>query len=511
VDTSSAIAPDSGAFGTDARAKDATAVFDAHRPADAFEDDAAPLFDAQSPADAFEVDATPTNDAAAQLDAVSPSDAGATACGSSDASASSPGADAAVGTDANSNSDTSVPDAATSDAGALAPARPFKQIAVGGGFACVIDANDAVACWGANSLGQTGAPPAYSTPSLQIVQGVSGVSSLALGDAHACALSAGMVWCWGSNIYDQLAHPSGTEGDGTCALFDSAACATTPVKVDGIGPVRSISAAGNRVCALTQDGNVWCWGETAGAVIPPNATSCGGNIDFSYCFATPTQDTNVSGLSSLAISRLHACGIASGALECWGDNSFEEISDSVVCPNGETCAAPVSRADLGAVASFGLGENVTCVTRSGCVACFGRNDEAQLAHAPGTMGDGSCFGTPGFACNGASTAIASLAGARALAVGAWSSCVIASDGAVACWGSNGDAELGHAAGTHGDIQCGSSSQSQCSGTPTSVDGITGATALAAGLGTACAIDGASHVWCWGHDGNSILAPTRVDP
>jgi serine/threonine-protein kinase len=40
------------------------------------------------------------------------------------------------------------------------------------------------------------------------VSGLTGVTSIGLGDSHACAVSGGMVWCWGYN-------EDGETGDGT--------------------------------------------------------------------------------------------------------------------------------------------------------------------------------------------------------------------------------------------------------------------------------------------------------
>jgi alpha-tubulin suppressor-like RCC1 family protein len=75
----------------------------------------------------------------------------------------------------------------------------------------------------------------------------SGVSSVALGDSHTCAVKTdGSLWCWGNNFYGQL-------GDGTNTSRN------TPVQIMSSG-VSSVSLGGDHTCAVKTDGSLWCWG-----------------------------------------------------------------------------------------------------------------------------------------------------------------------------------------------------------------------------------------------------------
>lgn len=140
------------------------------------------------------------------------------------------------------------------DAAPLAFNAP-QQVVAGGQHSCVLTANDGVKCWGDNYYGQLGDGTMTNRTTPVNVSGLgSGVSAIAAGGSqasgsHTCALSSdGGVKCWGRNTYGQL-------GDGTTTDR------TAPVNVSGLGSgVSAIATGGLHACALTSAGAVKCWG-----------------------------------------------------------------------------------------------------------------------------------------------------------------------------------------------------------------------------------------------------------
>jgi alpha-tubulin suppressor-like RCC1 family protein len=138
-------------------------------------------------------------------------------------------------------------------------------ISVGESHACAIMADQTVQCWGANTTGELGdgTLSVFSTPTP--VLGLSGAVSVACGSFHTCALlDDGSVRCWGQNVDAEL-------GNGP----PSSDLATMPVPVAGLGGVTTLAAGSTHTCALLDNGTVRCWGNAilgqSGTATPANA------------------------------------------------------------------------------------------------------------------------------------------------------------------------------------------------------------------------------------------------
>jgi alpha-tubulin suppressor-like RCC1 family protein len=183
-------------------------------------------------------------------------------------------------------------------------------IAAGAVHTCALTSSGGVWCWGYNFYGQLGdgSTTARTTPGA--VSGLSsGVTAIAAGDFHTCALmSSGGVWCWGGNYSGQL-------GDGTTTTH------STPVAVSGLpSGVTAIAAGGYYTCARTSSGGVWCWG----------SNFYGQLGDGSYTdSSTPVAVSGLpSGVTAIAAGGFHTCALTgSGGVWCWGNNSDGQLGD----------------------------------------------------------------------------------------------------------------------------------------------------------------------------------------
>src|SRR6185437_10359713 len=160
----------------------------------------------------------------------------------------------------------------------------------------------------------------------------SGVSAIAVGVAHACALTTGgAVQCWGWNHYGQL-------GNGTTT--DSYVPTPVPSLQSGVA---AIAAGGFSTCALTQTGQLLCWGSVvAGGAENLTPTP----ITFS------TGSSTVSTFTSVALGYQHGCAIATnGAVWCFGADQEGQIGNGTMSPNAS------GQAELNAAAVAAGGEH----------------------------------------------------------------------------------------------------------------------------------------------------------
>jgi alpha-tubulin suppressor-like RCC1 family protein len=118
---------------------------------------------------------------------------------------------------------------------------------------CGVTAASEIRCWGRNDFGQLGTGTIgldAGVPS--VVQGLQGYEAVGLVSEYACGLRAGVVLCWGKGAGGQL---------GTGDLENRAA--PTPVASDR--HFTRLAVAGFHACALSGDGEAWCWGSGFGS------------------------------------------------------------------------------------------------------------------------------------------------------------------------------------------------------------------------------------------------------
>ncbi len=89
---------------------------------------------------------------------------------------------------------------------AQVPLNNITQVAAGGSHTCALTTGGGVKCWGNNFSGQLGDGTTTQRLTAVDVSGLtSGVSAIAAGGFHTCALTTGGgVKCWGSHQNGQL-------------------------------------------------------------------------------------------------------------------------------------------------------------------------------------------------------------------------------------------------------------------------------------------------------------------
>jgi alpha-tubulin suppressor-like RCC1 family protein len=374
-------------------------------------------------------------------------------------------------------------------------------ITTGWGHACALMQTGGVKCWGTSGWGQLGgAAPAYSNVPVDVAGLSSGVTAIAAGDDHSCALlAAGGVKCWGRNLEGQL---------GNGAMDHSR---STPVDVSGLSSgVVAIAAGGTHSCALLDTDAMKCWGD--GVPAPAEVAGPG------------------SGAAALTAGGGHTCALtAAGGVRCWGRNDWGQVGDGT----NDQRAGPVEVVGLssGVAAVDAGGEHTCALLDTGEARCWGRSEFGQLGngtttdrHAPveasgleggaqalaagrahncaiSLMGALECWGDNEFGALGDGLTadryrpaeVLGLGGGVArVAAGDFHTCAALAAGGVKCWGSNLFGQLGDGTTTHRYA-------------PVDVAGLSGKVNwLAAGEYHTCAVTAAGEAWCWGDNSHGQL-------
>jgi len=243
--------------------------------------------------------------------------------------------------------------ALVSDGSPPASAATAVAIAAGEHHTCALSTAGVVYCWGSNAYGQLGDGTNTDSTTPVVVMGLTaGVSALAMGAYHACALVTGGVKCWGMNLHGQL-------GDGTTANR------AEPVDVSGLtSGVAGVDAGSYHTCAVTTAGGVKCWGRNDHGQLGDETSG-----------TNRTTPVDVSGLTTgvatIGLGHEHSCAVTTpgGALKCWGWNGDGQVGDGTTANR----LTPVTVSGLASnVAAVGPGGRHTCaVTTAGGVKCWG--------------------------------------------------------------------------------------------------------------------------------------------
>ena len=263
--------------------------------------------------------------------------------------------------------------------------------------------------------------------------------------------------------------------------YEPEPCVHAPVAVATTRRFTAISAGNRFTCALAHDGKAYCWGSRSyGHVGAGDRTHRHPEV---VAVDAPAPFTQISADGSLA------CGLSNaGDIYCWGRDRSSAAT---------RVFAPVHFSHV----SRGFGQ--TCaITTDGRAWCWGSNHAGEL----GTGAQANFAGDP------VPRAVSGTEPFAVIDAGFLSTCVIATSGALYCWGS------GSVLGAAAPDQCFNvDAFSSCALAPVRVS-LEHVTAVVGGAMHRCALVAGGALYCWGSneagafgDGtrNSTKTPRRV--
>lgn len=203
------------------------------------------------------------------------------------------------------------------------PNAALKTSAVSAGevHSCAL-AGGRVYCWGTNlgaQLGRPGTQTGELNPQEVVVDGtllspLEGVTELASGGKHSCAIRQGLVHCWGTNDFGQL-------GVDPATLPQRAVAAPVP----GITGAIAIGVAERVSCAVRSDKTVWCWGADISSVLDGGAIA---PAPVPVQIKGPGGAGLLTDVVAVAPGLRHVCARKSdGSVWCWGKNDRGQLGD----------------------------------------------------------------------------------------------------------------------------------------------------------------------------------------
>lgn len=325
-----------------------------------------------------------------------------------------------------------------------------REIVHGSSFECILTLGGGVKCMGASNFsGQLGNGTTTASPTIPVdVVGLSaGVTSLAVGSSHACAVTAaGAVVCWGYNANGQLGNNSkvassvpvnavgvngaiavATGSSHSCALLNTGAVrcwgfyytsgqandVITPFTIPNLTGAKAITAAANTTCVIDAGDGVRCWGYNTSGILADSSL-------------VPLQIPNLTGVTAFRMSSSGGCALTNnGAVKCLGTPTL----GSQILPN-LSLAIPTDVLPANSAKGLTVSTQHMCLhTLTDTVKCMGLNANGQL-------------GNNGVANSNTAPMSSSLANFRVVKNGFAHSCGLTSTGALRCWGSNSSRVLG---------------------------------------------------------------------
>lgn len=335
-------------------------------------------------------------------------------------------------------------------------------------------------------------------------------AALAVTYDATCVLRAtGKVFCWGD-----------ISGDGQRASHHD-----VPFAVRGLDDAVRISGWAKSACVVRKGGGVACWGENQGGQVDPTASGKPRNEPVAIAGVDRAVDVSVSSMQSCALTER-------GDVVCWGDlgdrdarpkaiPALTEVASlgapgdcavkrngSVVCASHAGAQKSMAMREWISVPGVSdaervvrLGAEACALRKTGAPLCWG-GDLGRAAVTPPWLADAvdvrayadgnvcTLSRTSEVACAAAvrsvaaMTKVAGISDAVAVGSGGRHACALRANGDVLCWG-RWDS-LGKS--PHGVVD---------RGVPTEVPGLEDADQIDAAFGHTCVLRKSGEVSCWG--------------
>ena len=249
--------------------------------------------------------------------------------------------------------------------------------------------------------------------------------------------------------------------------------------------IAALDAGENHACTIDRNEHLRCWG------LGSTGQLASGNTGNQFSPYLSTSYYSEHPWTQLALGDRHSCGLdGNGYLYCWGtSDSYQNGYDTSQRDYPYQHSWQSSEIYGDSMISLSAGGDSTCSIREDFTLwCWGRNNEGQLGH--GTYSQGT---------SPARVNLPSDTTPLAVSVGGLHTCALDNLGAVYCWGSNNQGQLGLGNNTQSNVPI-----------QVTLPSSTRAVALSSGDAHTCAILDDASISCWGYNNNGQVGDGTTD-
>jgi alpha-tubulin suppressor-like RCC1 family protein len=246
----------------------------------------------------------------------------------------------------------------------------------------------------------------------------------------------------------------------------------------------SVSANSDYTLAVRSDGSVWGWGTNYFGAL----STLPGVVPF------PRRIDGFTNAVAVSAGGRHALALlADGRVFAWGYNASGELGNGTTSDN----FSPVQVSGLtNAVGIAAGGYHSMAVLADGSVRCWGSNTNGQVGNPAAGV----------YASVPTQPAGTNVTNVVSVAAGFFHSLALKSDGTMWAWGINDGSQLGN--GTGSTYYAGTNGANAFT-SPTQVQNMTNAVAIAAGWDQSMAVKKDGSLWIWGYGPNGELGTGLV--
>lgn len=336
----------------------------------------------------------------------------------------------------------------------------IRQVASGSNFTCALKKTGKVFCWGINNAGQlglgSGQPKALGPSEIPNLRNINFIS--AKGDSACAVNNAGIVYCWGFNMFGEI-------GDGSANFT-----IRPPSQVLNVSNVQKVAVGIKHACAILADKTVRCWGWNYSGQLGDGTYI---NHATSSSVVKTDEGQVLNNIERIAAGNHSTCAVNSSyQTYCWGTNADKKLG--LIGSTANNFPRAILLPHLLTSLQVSLGRDHMCVLQNdNSVVCSGSNLYRQSN--PLSIDDAVLT----------TAAVPSLSAVEVVS-GDLFNCSRSAAGQVNCWGDNMAGQLGD-----GTIQFVQSPEED-------VVGLSNAHQVSAYNKGTCAIVGADRsLKCWG--------------